>query len=92
MPGIRIRKRIDGTIAINPALALGLATEAESFPAMMVVRLIQNHGTLAYHESLTTFDSILRRHSLLVSGKTSVRMDGAEGIRENPFSIPPWFR
>ncbi len=62
LQGIRIGRRLDGTIAINPMLALGLAMEDESSPAMMV---FQNHGGLPYHESLTTFDSIFRRHSVM---------------------------
>lgn len=75
LPGIRIGKRSDGTIVINPTMALGLAVEDESFPAMMIVRLIQNHGALAYHESLATFDSILRRQSAMFSAIASVRTD-----------------
>ena len=71
-PGIRIGKRPDGTIAITPIMALGLAMEADSFPAKMIFRLIQNHGPLAYHESLTTLDSILRRESAMISEKTSI--------------------
>ncbi len=75
LPGIRIGKRPDGTIAINPLMAMGLAKEGESFPAMMIFNLLQNHGALAYHESLSTFDSILRRHCVMISEETSARAD-----------------
>ena len=66
LPGIRIGNRPDGTIAIHPTMALGLATEVESFTTKMI---FENHGALAYHESLATFDSIFRRHSVMGSEK-----------------------
>ena len=72
-PGIRIGKRSDGTIAINPMLALGLGMEAELFPAMVVLGSIQDQGALAHHESPSTFDSILRRHSVMFFSESPVK-------------------
>lgn len=81
-PGIRIGRRPDGTIAIDPLMAMGLGIEAGSFPAMVVFTLIKNHGALAYHESLTTLDSVLRRHSVSFSGSAPVRKAGLRrGVR-----------
>jgi hypothetical protein len=66
--------------------------EAERFPATVVLGLIQDQGALAYHESLTTFDSILRRHSVMFSAETPAGAEArSAGCRDKAFSIPPWF-
>lgn len=66
VPGHQVGRRSDGTIALSPILALGLARKTGSCPARIAAELIQNLGLSASDNTLTTVDSMLRRHAVTI--------------------------